>query len=559
MKAYDLRTETLRTPRGLDVPRPRLSWRLDASGAAAEQAAFRVSAVAANGGERWTSGWVDSSVTAGIPCELRLAPGSRYDWQVDIRGGDGEQHGPFTSWFETGLSDLDARRGAWIGRDRFADRAVFDPPTDDDLSSKVRHLDPVSHLRREFPLRAPVSRARLYVTARGLYRAFVNGQRVGTDELAPGWTDYRDRIAYQTHDVTALLTHGDNAIGLQLADGWYAGYIGFDARRQGNHYGTAPMAWAVLVVEHADGTTTEIVTDDSWHEATGGIRYSDLLMGEYVDQRLDLGDWATPGFDASLWAPVAVLDTDLASLCGVLDEPVRAVRTLPALTHEIDPDGRSLYDFGQNLVGRVRLRLRGLERGAKVVLRHGEMLADDRLYTANLRTAEATDVVVVSGPDVEFEPAFTLHGFRYLEVTGASPEVADVAAVVLHNDVAWAGTLRTSNPQVNQLISNIEWGLRGNYVAVPTDCPQRDERLGWLADAQVFLPTGTYLADVQAFIARWLGDVRYAQTPEGSFVDVAPLVSTFFGDGAPAWADAGVIIPWQLYRTYGDRRVLGKR
>lgn len=393
-----------------------------------------------------------------------------------------------------------------------------------------------------------------------MYTLHLNGQRVGDHELAPGWTDYRDRILYQTYDVTDLIRDGANAVGIVLADGWWSGYVGFDSRRQGKHYGVAPQAWAMLVLEHADGTETVVATDASWRESAGGIRYTDLLMGESVDARYDLGRWTEPGFDDSAWAPARELAHDHELLVAQVDEPIRAMLELPAVERQRDPDGRLLFDFGQNLVGRVRIELGPMAAGQQAVLRHGEVLDDDgRLYTANLRTAEARDVYVSAGSDSNpFEPVFTVHGFRYLELSGVDAPVDRVTAVVLHNDTPFENSIETSSADLNRLIENIRWGQRGNFVAVPTDCPQRDERLGWMADAQVFLPTAALNADVSSFFTRWLRDVRYAQTPEGSFPDVAPVVSEFFADGAPAWADAGVIIPWHLYRVYGDRRLLAE-
>lgn len=558
LTAYHLRTEYRVEPLGIDVANPRLSWRLRDERRGSAQAAFRVT-VAVDEESVWDSGWVDEPVTTveyGGPLESR----TRYDWSLDLRDHTGQVTDGGASWFETAFLSTDELQGAWIGRDPTWDSIdkEFDPPTDDDIPTKARHIPPVSYLRTEFHASSPVVRARVYATARGIYSLHVNGQRVGKDELTPGWTDYRDRILYQTYDLTSLVREGANAVGIALADGWWSGYVGFDSRRQGNHYGTAPEAWALLVLEHEDGETI-VATDGSWRESRGPIHYTDLLMGEYVDARRDLGAWCEPGYDDSSWAPVRQFGNDLDLLVAQVDEPIRAVLDVQAVERFADPDGRTIYDFGQNLVGRVRIPLGGMAPDQQVVLRHGETLDEGRLYTANLRTAEARDVYVsAGGTDNVFEPAFTLHGFRFLEVSGleSPPEPADVTAVVLMNDTPFEGSIETSSDDVNQLISNIRWGQRGNFVGVPTDCPQRDERLGWMADAQVFLPTAALNADVSGLFTRWLRDVRFAQSDEGSFPDVAPVVSNFFSDGAPAWADAGVIMPWHLYRVYGDVRLL---
>lgn len=561
LTAYHLRTEGGTTPLGIDQVRPRFAWRLASARPGDGQAAYQVTVTDESETPLWSTGWVESPDTSGVECCLQLHPATRYHWRLELRDTAGEEAVAGRSWFETGLLDPSGAGGDWIGRNRFVDRVVgFDPPDDADTHDTVRDIPPAVYLRRGFDIAEPILRARLYVTARGLYQAHLNGRRVGRDELTPGWTDYRDRVLYQTYDVTDLVDEGTNVLALVLADGWWSGYVGFDRRRQGNYYGTHPMAWAVLVVDHRDGGQTLVRSDEQWRESRGAIAYTDLLMGEYVDQRNDLGDWTVAGYDDSGWNRAVVLDRDLSTLCAQSDEPTRVMRTMPAVASFVDPEGRTIYDFGQNLVGRVRIDLGDLPAGTTVVLRHGEMLEDGRLYTANLRSATAKDVFVSAGGPVVFQPTFTFHGFRYAELTmpGQAPALASVEALVLHNDLALTGTLSTSSPDVNQLLHNIEWGLRSNYVAVPTDCPQRDERMAWMADAQVFLPTATYLADVQAFFTRWLGDVRYAQSTEGSFADVAPMVTLFFADGAPAWADGGVIIPWQLYRTYGDRRLLAE-
>jgi alpha-L-rhamnosidase len=559
---YDLQTEHRSEPLGIDARAPRFSWRLRSERRGAAQSAYRIT-VRDGSAEAWDSGWVEDGATTGVEYGGPLRSRTRYAWTLEVRDETGTTGRVSESWFETALLDASEFTGSWIGREPRWDSAdnEFDPPVDDDIPAKARHIPPASYLRRGFALESPVTRARIYATARGIYQLHLNGSRVGTDELAPGWTDYNDRILYQTYDVTDLVQGGENVLGMVLADGWWSGYVGFDSRRQGNHYGTAPAGWAMAVLEHEDGTETVVATDDSWRESRGAIHYTDLLMGEYIDARRDLGPWSEPGYDDGRWAPVQVLGEDFAVLAAQPDEPIRVTEVVPAVDRIIDPEGRILYDFGQNLVGRVRIELGAMGADEQVVLRHGETLDEGRLYTANLRTAEARDVYVSAGSDANrFEPLFTLHGFRYLEVSGLSedraPGLSAVSAAVLHNDTPFVGALETSSDDVNKLLSNIRWGQRGNFVGVPTDCPQRDERLGWMADAQVFLPTAALNADVAAFFTRWLRDVRFSQSEEGSFPDVAPVVSNFFHDGAPAWGDAGVIMPWHLYRVYGDRRLL---
>lgn len=559
LTAYDLRTEHRREPLGIDTAQPRASWRLRSDRRGDRALAARVICRVGDG-DVWDSGWIEDPDVDGTLIDCDLAPRTRYEWSLWLRDMDGSENLAGQTWFETGYLGL-PMPGAWIGRDRHFDRPdrAFDPPVDDDIPVSARRIPPALYMRKPFVLEGEVRQARLSASAHGIYRPHLNGSRVGNDELTPGWTDYTDRVLYQTYDVTDDVRTGENTLGMIVADGWWSGYVGFDRRRQGNFYGTEPAGWAALEVEFMNGTKRTIATDSSWQEAPGEIFYTDLLMGEYVDRRRNRDGWDRPGFMAEGWGPVRVIDKDTSRLQAQIDDPIRVVEEVRARSVSRDPEGNFIYDFGQNLVGRVRLPVDALPDGGQIVLRHGEMLEQGLLYTANLRTAEARDVYVHDGAGRFFEPTFTLHGFRYLEVSGdlsEPPAPEHVIARVMHNAFDWSGHIETSNPAVNQLVSNIRWGQRGNFVGVPTDCPQRDERLGWLADAQVFLPTAALNADVQSFFTRWLGDVRYAQSAEGSFEDVAPVVSLEFADGAPAWGDGGVIMPWHLYRVYGDRRLL---
>ena len=488
----------------------------------------------------WDSGRRESAEHVLIPWDgpvLRSA--TRYHWRVEVWDERGDRAAGDT-WFETGLLHREDWTAVWVGRDRHLQPPV-DPPTEhEELSG-----EPPLHLRREFELAREPVRARLYATAHGVYEAALNGARAGDIELAPGWTEYHHRLQYQTYDVTSLLRKGSNTLSAVVADGWWCGFVGFDARRAAHHYGDRPGFLGQLVVDFADGSRQVVATDAAWTEAPGAVRFADLLMGEYVNASVVAG----PGL------PVAVLDTGLGPLVAEPDHPIRVTRELPPVSVTAREPGRFIVDFGQNLVGRVRLTVRGAGFGQRIVLRHAEILDDGELYVENLRRAKATDVYLAAGEDIEvFEPRFTVHGFRYLEVSGVRSE-PDVVARVLHNDTPWTGHFECSDEMVNQLQANISWGQRGNFVAVPTDCPQRDERLGWLGDAQIFAPTASRNADVAAFFTRWLRDLVDGQDDGGAFGDVAPLVA-IFREAAPAWGDAGVIIPWHLWRTYGDRRVL---
>ncbi|MFF5343931.1 alpha-L-rhamnosidase [Streptomyces althioticus] len=415
----------------------------------------------------------------------------------------------------------------------------------------------VPRLRREFSLRrARVRRARLYVTALGLYEAHLNGVRVGRDRLAPGWTDYRTRVQYQTYDVTELVRSGGNALGVYLAPGWYAGNVGMFGPHQ---YGRRPALLAQLEVGYADGTVQRVVSDTDWSASSGPVVSADLLDGETYDARRETPGWASPGFDDAGWLRAGEAD-------GVVPERVVAQADAPVrVTEELTPvgvgeprPGMFVFDLGRNMVGSVRLRVRG-RAGTVVRLRHAEVLnPDGTLYTANLRTAKATDTYVLKGGGLEtYEPRFTFHGFRYVEVTGfpGTPTARAVTGRVMHTDAPATLTFATDSPMLNRLHGNITWGQRGNFLSVPTDTPARDERLGWTGDINVFAPTAAYTMESARFLTKWLTDLRDAQTAEGSFTHVAPDVGRL-GDGAAGWGDAGVTVPWALYQAYGDVRVL---
>ncbi|RZQ59471.1 alpha-L-rhamnosidase [Amycolatopsis suaedae] len=414
-----------------------------------------------------------------------------------------------------------------------------------------------SLLRKDFTLDRPVERARLYTSALGVSEPEINGHRVSADRFAPGWTDYATRVQYRTYDVTALLREGGNALGAALSTGWYAGSI---ASAGQNLYGSSPGLLAQLEVVHPGGATTRIGTDESWRSTVGPIRTADFQHGETHDARAELTGWSSPGFDAGDWTPARPKTDVTARLVAQADPPVRAVAELPAKAVTSPAPGVSIVDLGQNMVGTARLRLRGAAPGTRVTLRFGEVLnPDGTLYTANLRGAKATDHYLARGGAEEvWEPRFTFHGFRYVEVTGhPGPLPADaVTGVVLTSDTPATGTFRTSDPMLNRLQDNIVWSQRGNFLSVPTDCPQRDERLGWTGDINVFAPTAAFNADVSAFLGdKWMRDLRDAQRPDGAVTDVVPYVP-IVGAGNAGWGDAVVTLPHTLWRTYGDTRVV---
>jgi alpha-L-rhamnosidase len=566
-----LRCAHLDNPLGVAPGRVRFSWE-----SGCPQAAFQIQ-VSHNERSRlspdtviWDSGEVPGGDSWDVPyAGPPLRRGGRYWWRVRVWDGAGAG----SSWsepatFEVELDPVLGWRASWIGLGPV--RESFEPPNQDGPADPVNAtLRPAPYLRREFVAAAPVASARLHVTALGLYEARLNGRRVGDAFLTPGWTDYDQRLLYQTYDVTDLVSAGENVLGAVLADGWYTGFVGFDAKRAGAHYGAAPELLAQLVLTYADGTSDVIGTDVLWQGQFAAVRHADLLMGERHDLWMEPRGWDAPGFDAGSgagagsgsggWRAVRCRELDGRPLAADPGPPVRVTESLPPARVWRDAAGRQLADFGQNLTGWVRLRADG-PAGTVIRVRHGETLdADGFLYTENLRTARATDEYVTAGGPAVLEPRFTVHGFRYAEISGYPGDLApaDAVARVVHSDIAVTGSFASSAKWLDRLFRAVDWGQRGNFISVPTDCPQRDERLGWLGDAQIFARTACYNRDVAAFYAKWLDDVADAQLPSGAFPDIAPRLHIPWA-GAPAWADAGVIVPWTVWKMYGDRGVLDR-
>jgi alpha-L-rhamnosidase len=570
LRPVALKCEYRVAPLGIGEKSPRLSWTLESEERAQLQSAFRILVaaserdLAAEEDLLWDSGRVESDRTIGVEYEGEaLRSGLQCVWKVRVWDG-ANNPSPYSrpAVFEMGLLEKSDWEGTWIsaGKDPSGD---LEPPSGEEYDDLANGLAPSPYLRREFPLDKPVNRARLYATARGVYELYINGKRVGNDVLAPGWTDYDRRIQYQTYDVTPLLAEGQNALGAVLGDGWFAGFVGFDPKHRGALYGPRPQLLAQLDVEYEDGTTASLATEGSWRCSTGPIFFSDLLMGESYDARREMPGWAEPGFDDSGWYGVAVEEIGDTNLVAQPDEGIRVTEELEAKTVTEPESGRYVFDLGRNMVGWVRLKVEG-KAGTEVILRHAEALnPDGTIYTTNLRSARATDRYVLGGDGEEiYEPRFTFHGFRYVEITGypGEPPPGAVTGRVVHSATPPSGSFECSSRMVNKLQENIVWGQRGNFLSVPTDCPQRDERLGWMGDAQVFVRTASFNMDVAAFFEKWMTDVEDAQSPEGAFPDVAPLPrGSGLIDlrwGAPAWGDAGVIVPWTIYRTYDDTRIV---
>ena len=429
---------------------------------------------------------------------------------------------------------------------------------------------PAGYFRRAFETTKEVRRARLYVTALGSYRVFLNGTRVGNDVLTPGFTDYRKRVLYQTYDVTDLLVPGANVIGAMLGDGWYASPLTW----VGAYFFAPPnRLFSQLEIEYADGSSDTVVTDGNWKATASPILQSQLYAGEFYDARLEKTNWNKPSFDDSGWKPAVVASTPALALTSQAHSAVQVVATMQPKTVTPSADGAYIFDMGQNMVGWATLKVKG-SAGTKVRLRFVEILnPDGSIYTQNLRNADATDIYILRGGDEEtYNPMFTFHGFRYVEVTGY-PGVPPLDAI--EGEVASSvtgepsATVATSSDLVNRMWSIGIWGQRGNFLSIPTDCPQRDERLGWMGDAEVFWRTGSYNFDVAAFSQRFIQDIVDAQGSQGEFTNVSPNTlpvdgggvqeATAWDDGwtgAPGWGDAGVIVPWTTWIQYGDKEVI---
>lgn len=423
-----------------------------------------------------------------------------------------------------------------------------------------------ARVRRDFTVDRPVVTARLYATAHGLYEAEINGVRVGDDALSPGWTVYGNRLKYRTYDVTGHLVPGHNAIGAWLGDGWYRGRLGFHGGTR-DIYGSDQSWLAQLEIRHDDGTVTTIATDGSWQAAVGPILTSSLYDGEVHDARLADPAWSQPGgagVQPHGWTPVAVGNRDPATLEPDEGPPVRCTQEVTPASVVPRDDGSYLLDFGQNLAGRLAITVTG-PPGSRVTLRHAEVIIDGDLATRPLRQARATDEYILRGDGTEqWEPRFTIHGFRYATVTGWPGALApgSVVARVYHTDMPLAGEFTCSDPLIQRLHDNVRWSVRGNLVALPTDCPARDERLGWTGDAQVFAPTALFLYDAAALFDSWLADVALEQLPDGTIPWYVPVIPggpmwTSARPGA-AWGDAAALLPVALYQTTGDPELLRK-
>lgn len=521
---YDFQTEYRSRPLGLDVEQPGFSWKLSSSENNTVQQSYRIVVFKENE-LQWDSGVVQSDRSLYVLYEgASLQPATEYIVQITVVDNHGEE-AHIEGAFETGLMTWKNFKADWI------------------THAYEDNLEACAVFVKRFAPSGKVVKARAYVSALGLYELKLNGNRVSDARFTPGWTSYQERLQYQTYDITNFLT-GENCMKITVGNGWYKGILGFYG--QGNHYGTRTAVIAQIELTYEDGSREQLLTDESWRCTTAEHRYNDIYNGEVIDFSLDTQEEL----------PVHAHDYPKHILVGQETEPVTITQRLEAKELIISPKGEKILDFGQNMAGVVEARL-CCPKGTVVTISHAETLDENgNFFTTNLRTAKATDVFICSGGEDVFLPGFTYHGFRYIKIEGLDeihPE--QFTACVIHTDLRQTGTFSCANEDINQLWRNIDWTMRSNFLDIPMDCPQRDERLGYTGDTEIFLPTAAFHKNVALFFRKWLRDLKVEQTDEfGVPLSVPDILRT--RACVNIWHDAAAIVPWHIWQTYGDIRVL---
>ncbi len=546
MNICDLRTEYKYCPLGMDEKAPRFSWKLEDTESA--QKDYQIVVTDENDNEVWDSGVVKCSCSAQIVYAGEpLKPFTAYIWHVCVNNEAGE-HSCGAGMFETGFMGQDWT-AKWIHSFDFINLHVF-------------------RFCRDFEVTKKVAKARLYTTALGIYEAYINGKSVTSDVFMPGWTDYYNRVQYQAYDVTKLIKQGGNRLADQLGEGWYCSTIARNWSPQEKNYGYIPQLLQELHITYEDGTKEIIASGDTFKKAgsTYNFRRSDIYLGEIYDAVEEIGNWMEYGGVA--WGPAAATDFGSLHLKDLKVEwnsgaPITRIMSLePVSIKYRKRTGTYLVDFGQNITGRERIHLKNTKAGGAIVIRHGEMLnKDGSLYTSNLRGADAVTIYYTATKrKVDYEPSFTFYGFRYLEIAGWAGELTreNIEAIVIHSDLEDTGTFQCSNPLVNKLFDNIVWGQRGNFLDVPTDCPQRDERYGWTGDTQVFANVATYNMASAEFYTKWIRDLNLCQSAAGAYPHISPNPyggGSWLGGAVTGWGDAGIVCPDVMLKKYGDVRI----
>lgn len=578
LQAVSLRVEYKINPLGMDEPAPRFSYEL--SGRSEMQTAYRIVILDEDKKTVWDSGFVES----GICCQIvyageKLKPFTRYDWSVQVKDEHGKA-GRISSeeaFFETGFLDS-TKHGKWITMRTLRWSSEW---------SGGGYQQPPLRFLRKFEVKKKVVKARLYTAALGLYEAYINGKIVTDEVFTPGWTDYYHRVQYQAYDVTKLIVRGQNMLADVVGEGWFCGTIARYLNGGEPTYGKSPAIWQELHLTYTDGRVEVIASDhgfSGYHEPPA-ICMSDIYMGETYNANEDDTLWKLPENKSQDLSPAVELEGERMRDFLVVPSRYAAQRTMPQIEWQSGASvrrimtrkpvqivqrketGSYIVDFGQNLTGRERLRLKKTYRGSTILIRHGEMLNEDgSLYVSNLRGAAATTVYhAANAENVVYEPHFTYYGFRYLEIIGWCGTLTEdqIEAVVIHSDLPLSGDFHCSDPLVEQLYQNIVWGQRCNFLDVPTDCPQRDERLGWTGDTQVFANAATYNMYCPEFYTKWIRDLNLTQSPRGAYRHYVPdpygIEENVIHPGpAAGWADAAIICPDVMFRKYGDLRILRK-
>ncbi|GGF38124.1 alpha-L-rhamnosidase [Echinicola rosea] len=544
----NLLCENRSNPVGIENLHPRFTWILAGEGRNQSQSAYEIQVSKSKdfSGDHllWESGKIVSQQSVHIPYQgPALQTLERYHWKVRVW----DENGTVSPWsqpafWQNGMLEDDAWKAQWI-------TIGYEEP-----SSR-----PAANMRHTFSLSKPVKKATAIITSQGLYHAFLNGAKIGNDYLTPGWTSYQKRLQYQVYDVTGQLHKGPNTLAATLGNGWFRGNLVWQGRN--NFFGNELALLLQVVVEFEDGTTDIIGTDETWKSTKSAILSSEIYHGETVDARKQNPDWLTPNFDDSNWDGVETRDYGYDHLVATDNEPVRKQEVIRPDNIITTPEGDKVLDFGQNMVGFVTVDISG-NSGDSLILEHSEVLdRDGNFYTTNLRAAKQRNQYILSGNQDHFEPHFTWQGFRYVRIRGnvTGYSLDNFKAIALYSDMGQTGDFYTSDTLINQLQHNIQWGQKGNFLDIPTDCPQRDERLGWTGDAQVFFRTAAFNMNVNSFFTKWMKDLAADQLDNGAVPHVIPNVLGENAAGSAGWADAATIIPWDMYLLYGDTKILDQQ
>ncbi|CAN5521293.1 glycoside hydrolase family 78 protein [soil metagenome] len=547
LQVNNLSCEHLVNPIGIDITEPRLSWKITAAARNTMQTAYEIR-VADNikmSGKNlvWQTGKLSSGESILQKYEgSALKSGTRYYWQVKVWDNMGHASAwSAPAFWEMGMLNKADWKATWI------------EPVQDTL-----RMIPALELRKEFAINKKIAAARVYVTSHGMYKLYLNGNKVGNDELTPGWTSYNTRLQYQVYDITTLVQQGKNAVGAMVGDGWYRGSLAWD--NNWAIYGKTLGLLCQLTITYTDGSTETVASDETWKSTQNGPVVKDgIYYGEDYDARKETTGWMKTGYDDSKWQAVKVANHSLDNLVAMNTVPVRTQETIAPIKIFKTPKGTLVADMGQNMVGWIKLKVKGAA-GNTITIRHAEVLDKfGEFYTDNLRAATATTRYTMKGGSEEtFEPHFTFYGFRYVAIDGFPGELTpeNITGVVVHSDMTQTGSFACSDSLINQLQHNIRWGQKGNFLDVPTDCPQRDERLGWTGDAQAFCRTAAFNMNVAPFFTKWLKDLSADQYSDGAVPFVIPNVLSKTSETSAGWGDVSTIVPWTIYKVFGDKQIL---